>query len=110
MGTVVRSTAGTALGQIGPAAEEAVPALIAAFKDKDHGLATYYALAKIGPAAVPALTPPSRTRTRGCGSAPPASWARSAPPPRKPYPHSKLRPRDGELGAESALEKIRGER
>jgi hypothetical protein len=52
-----RRGAAIALGQIGPAAKDAVPALIEVLKDKDDRVRNYAAsaLGKIGPAAVPAL-------------------------------------------------------
>ncbi len=50
----VRFNAAYAVGKIGPAAKEAVPALIAALKDEYRWVAAS-ALGKIGPAAVPAL-------------------------------------------------------
>ena len=53
----VRNAAATALGQIGPAAKAAVPALIEALKDKDRTVrrVAAFVLGQIGPAAVPAL-------------------------------------------------------
>jgi HEAT repeat protein len=53
----VREESAEALGAIGPAAEAAVPALIATFKDDDNSVrfAASCALGDIGKAAVPAL-------------------------------------------------------
>jgi HEAT repeat protein len=51
----VRASAAAALGRIGPAAEEAVPALIEALKDEAAGPQAEESLVKIGRAAVPAL-------------------------------------------------------
>ena len=51
----MRYLAAFALGKIGPAAKEAVPALIAALKDKVSNVRSFAAraLSKIGPATVP---------------------------------------------------------
>ncbi len=70
----MRRIAAFALGKIGPAAKEAVPALIAALKDEDKDVRVYAAsaLGHIGPAAkeaVPALEAAARDGVRGAESA-----------------------------------------
>jgi HEAT repeat protein len=77
----VRVGAARALGEVGPAAKEAVPALIAALKGMDDGVreSAASALGRIGPAA------------------------------REAIPALEAAARDGVWGAESALKKIRGE-
>ncbi len=67
----VRGRAANALGQIGPAAKEAVPALIAALKDEDRlvRLHAAWALGQIGPAAIPALEAAARDGVSAAESA-----------------------------------------
>src|SRR6186713_2420399 len=52
-----RGSAASELGNLGPRAKEAVPALVAALKDEDYYVARHVveALVRIGPDAVPAL-------------------------------------------------------
>ncbi len=70
----MRERAALALGLIGPAAKEAVPALIATLRDEDGLVRGYaaYALGEIGPAAneaVPALEAAARDGVDGAESA-----------------------------------------
>ncbi len=52
----MRAAAVYALGEIGPAAQQAIPALIEALKNPRIGRAAGLALGRIGPAAIPALS------------------------------------------------------
>ncbi len=107
---VVRPSAADALGKVGPAAKEVVPALIAALKDKDKEvrMSATFALIEIGGAAVPALIAALKDENREMRwraanalgqigfAAPDAVRALEAAA------------RDGVEGADSALKEIRG--
>ena len=80
----VRRATAEALGEIGPAAHEAVPSLIKMLGDSDirSRMAATFTLGKIGPAAVSALSegigPGTRRQTKRLAELPIWRWSRYA--------------------------------